>query len=406
ILEGSVRSHGRKVRITSQLIHAADDFHLWTETYDRELSDVFQVQDEISAKISNRLKASFQHTTPPPVKPAADDRPRQPEVFEHYHKGRYAWKQMMPGYIDESIFYFKKATETDKNFFPAWPALARAYAYKGYYNLMLPAEAAALCAACVREAERLDARHIRTHAASALYHFLYTHHWDELERHLHFAGDYAEKDNFILYNAVLQTAGMYNIATGHFAAGIQQLRKATMMDPLNLSIQTELARGYSWSGEHRKALDLVEQMIHNRPDYLPAHESRGWILFAMGQQRQAIDAFEYYRHHSLLPIAGLTGLAYAYSRTSQTAKAEEVRDLIVSVAQDIPSYLPHYDMALAHLGAQQYSSMFECLNAAANAGMPALIWIGANPLWDEIRRFKEYKALAERIYGTQLRPAL
>ncbi len=142
ILEGSVRRHGKKVRITAQLINAADDFHLWSETYTRELSDVFQLQDEIAAMIANKLKASFQQSYEKRFSIPNEEPNTQSDVYEFYHKGRYEWKQMNHGYIDKAIHYFKKSTEADRDFFLAWPALAKAYAYKGYLNQITPKDRA------------------------------------------------------------------------------------------------------------------------------------------------------------------------------------------------------------------------------------------------------------------------
>ncbi len=403
VLEGSVRRHGKKVRITAQLINAADDFHLWSETYNREVSDVFQLQDEIALMIATKLKAGFQQSPARALPVAREEQSSQAEVYEHYHRGRYYWKQMQPGYIDQAIHYFRKALETDMDFYQAWPALARAYAFKGYHNMALPSDAARQCLEAVEEAHRLSPDHSRTHSSWALYHLFFSWDWEAVARHLRQAGTHKEQDNFILFNSVLQAGGIYHISAGYFETALGQLRKALKMDPLNLAIQMEMTRAFHFSGDFRKALETSDQIIKMRPDFLPVYEARGWILFSMGRQREGIESFEHFRSHSTLPIAGLAGLAYSYARTLQTKQAEEIKDMMVSVAQDLPSYSPHYDLALAHLGAQEYQEMFAQLQLALEARIPILIYIDVNPVWNEIKRFNEYRLLKEDIFGQNQR---
>ncbi len=175
---------------------------------------------------------------------------------------------------------------------------------------------------------------------------------------------------------------------------------------MNLTIQIDLSRAYLVTGELGDALDQVSHMIDIRPDFLQALELKGWILYSLGKKREAIDSFKLYRKQSSSPIAGLAGLSYVYARTMQTKLAEEVKELMRSVAHDMPSYLPHYSLALAHLGAQEYSAMFEQLKLATKTRIPVMIFLDSNPIWDEIKRFNAYRALTDSIYTNVYSPPL
>ncbi|HZV69405.1 MAG TPA: adenylate/guanylate cyclase domain-containing protein [Saprospiraceae bacterium] len=401
VLEGSIRRHGKKVRITAQLINAADDFHLWSEIYTREVTDVFQLEDEISSMISNKLKASYQEFPEQQIMIPDQEPNAQSEVYEYYHKGRYEWKQMQAGYIDRAIQCFKKAIVADPDFYLTWPALGKAYAYKGYFNQELPEEAARHCLEAICEAQRIEPAHSRTQTVCALYHLFFTWDWRAVKIHLDSTGKNQDQDNFILYNSVLHATGIFRIAKNNLDDAVVTLRKAQKLDPLNLAIQMELARAYLYNRDYQKALDTVNLIIHTRPDFLPAYESKGWIQFTSGQQREGIESFEYYRNHTALPLAGLAGLSYAYARTSQARQAVELKELLISVAQDMPSHLIYLDLAIAHLGAQEYPAMFEQLQKALDAKMPKLIFLETDPIWDEIRRFKEYRDIADQIFKTE-----
>lgn len=398
VVEGSVRRHGKKVRITAQLISAADDFHLWSETYTREVSDVFQLQDEIASMIANKLKAGFQQSYEKRIVIPREEPDQMSDGIEFYHKGRYEWKHKNPGYIERTIQYFKKSIEADKEFYPVWPALAKAYAYKGYYNLMPPDEAARLCLECIRESERLDRQNIRTQNALALYHTFFTWDWKAALSHLELAGKAQEQENFILNNSVLHTSGIYLMANNQLEKAVHVLQKGARLDPMNVAIQMELAKAFLFHQEHKKSLNVVNALIQSRPDALQAIELKAWILFTMGKQREGIEAFESFRNLSSFPVCGLAGLSYAYARTLRMKEAAEKKEMLAAVSHDLPSHLIHLDMAIAHLGAQEYEEMFEQLFFAARAKMPGLIFIESNPVWDEIRRFNDYRELKGLIF--------
>lgn len=399
VLEGSVRRHGNKVRINAQLIHAADDFHLWSETYHREAADVFQVQDEIAISISNKLKAGFDRSLAPVVKTGDETPTVQSQVLEHYHKGRYAWKQMDSGYLDKAIQCFRKAVELDPSFFLAWTELAKAWAYKGYHNLAPVEEASRQCREAMDKAVALAPDHPQTLTVRALYAMFFAWDWATARSQLELATRQQDPDNFVLYNSVLQAAGIYLMTGNHFEEATAMLRKASRTDPLNIGIKFELARVFLFSRNFRKAEETIDQILRQRQDFLPAHNLRGWILFSMGRQREGIEAFEHVHKQASLPVYGLAGLAYAYARTSRMKLAEEKKELLLAVSQDLPSYAIHYDMALAHLGAQEYPAMFDRLNQAVSGRMPLVTCLECNPIWDEIKRFSEYQALSRKVFG-------
>jgi len=404
VLEGSVRKHGNKIRITAQLVNAADDFHLWSETYHREVSDVFQVQDEIAAMISNKLKASFIQNASFSKQESETQIPE--DAAGHFRKGLYYWKQMQPGYIDQAMNEYKKALEMDSNFFPAWTSLALAYAFKAFNNQMLSSTAAQCCKDCLEEAIRLNPDHSRTHTAWGLYHMFFSRDWSKAAHHIRQAMMHQDSDQFFFQASILHVVGIYQVSNRNFNEAIALYKKALKMDPLNLEVQLELARAYLYQRDFGKAIETVTAVLRTKPDMTQAHEALGWIRFHMGHQREGIESFELARSYAALTITGMAGLAYAYARTSQATLAEQTRQLLISYYQDLPMYSPHYSLALAHLGTLEYRVMFEHLEKAVEAGMPILIYLDTNPIWDEIKRFNQYQDIRMKIFGADQRPPL
>ncbi|HJW31253.1 MAG TPA: hypothetical protein VJ508_18625, partial [Saprospiraceae bacterium] len=275
-----------------------------------------------------------------------------------------------------------------------------------FYNQMLPVDAAQCSMDSLEEATRINPDHSRTHTGWALYHMFFSWNWSAASHHLKLALAHQDSDQFFYHSTLLRAGGMYLVSTCHFDEAIAMYKKALKMEPMNIAIQLELARAYAYKRDYLVALETVESMIRSRPDFLPAFEAKGWILFSMGRQREGIEAFEYARHNATLPITALAGLAYAYARTSQSALAESTRLLLQSLYQDLPNHVSHLDLALAHLGALEYESMFDQLQKAAACKMPMLIFLEANPIWDEIKRFNAYRELKKTIFGEDQRPPL
>jgi adenylate cyclase len=404
VLEGSVRKHGNKVRITAQLVNAADDFQLWSETYHREITDLFQIQDEIAAMISNKLKASFIENAF--LQKEEDDRPPQEDAAAMFRQGMYHWKKMQPGFIDLSMDAYRRALELDMNFFPAWPSLATAYAFKAFNNQMPSVTAAKCCKDSLDEACRLNPDHSRTHAAHGLYHLFFTWDWKEAAHHIRLALQHQDSDQFFYQASIQHIAGIYHMASRRFEEAIAVFKKGLKMDPLNVPIQLELARAFLYKMDYSGSTNAVNQVLRTMPESTVVQEALGWIYFNMGQQRKGIEAFEKARTNTALTITGMAGLAYAYARTSQTEEALKTKELLISFYQDLPDFSPHYSLALAHLGALEYKDMFRQLTLAAEAKMPILIYLEANPIWDEIKRFPEYGILQQKIFGAGQRPPL
>src|SRR5205085_4266997 len=139
VLEGSVRKAGKRMRITAQLINTNDGYHIWSEVYDSEVEDIFEVQDEISTKIVSRLRQNFsaEEKAAPIIKPPTESI----EAYNLYLKGRYHWNKSSPEVIAKAIKAFGEAIVADPNFAQPYCALSFCYSFMGSSGLMKPAEA-------------------------------------------------------------------------------------------------------------------------------------------------------------------------------------------------------------------------------------------------------------------------
>ena len=209
VLEGTVRRAGKKIRINVQLISAVDGYQIWSEAYDSELEDIFQVQDEIACKIVNRLKVNFavNEKTEPVIKPSTENI----EAYNLYLKGRYYWNKSNPEDILRAIKTFEEAIQLDPNFALPYCALSYCYSFMGSSGLMPPAEAYPKAKDCTLKAIELDPNHAESHLSLATIKFYHNWDFEGAEASLKKAADLGL--NSSLFN---QVQGWFLIAIGNF----------------------------------------------------------------------------------------------------------------------------------------------------------------------------------------------
>ena len=165
ILEGSVRKAGKRLRITAQLINVSDGFHLWSERYDRDMEDVFAVQDDIARTVVEKLKVKLLGAADAPlVKRPTDDL----EAYNLYLQGRYYWSRRYKGFFDKAVKCFEQAIAQDPSCAPAHAGLADGYTVLALYGFMSPAAARARALAAAQKAIDLDDNLDEAHRAMGL----------------------------------------------------------------------------------------------------------------------------------------------------------------------------------------------------------------------------------------------
>lgn len=160
VLSGSVRKAGKRIRTSVQLVNTADGYHIWSEVYDTDMEDIFQVQDEISLKILNRLKENFAIRNKEAIVKAPTE---NLDAYNEYLKGRFHWNKSKPEDTLIAISHFEKAIEIDPNFALPYCALSYCYSFMGSAGLMLPNEAFPKTKDYTLKAIELDPNHPESH---------------------------------------------------------------------------------------------------------------------------------------------------------------------------------------------------------------------------------------------------
>lgn len=394
ILEGSVRKVGKRVRITAQLINTTDGYHIWSETYDSDLEDIFQVQDEISLKILNRLKENFGLSAA--VNPVTKAPTENLEAYNLYLKGRYHWNKSNPEDIRRAIKAYEDAILADPQFALPYCALSYCYSFLGSAGLLPPTEAYPKAKDYTLRAIELDPNHAESHLSLATIKFYHNWDFDGAEQSLKKALDLSLNSSHIN-----QVHGWFLIARGQFNEAIEKMEQAVSLDPLSLPLMGNLADAYSFARRFEEALEQYDKVIELDPTFRRAFEGRGMIYLAMGDYENAIANFEQY--HKLIghPLKGVSSLGHAYAASGNKEKALECLAKLKQRQEMEPNVVLHMDYAFLYSGLKDFDKAFYYLNKTYEERMGiaclGMIFCIRYPLLNDLHTDSRFRELTEKM---------
>jgi len=304
VLEGSIRKVGNRLRITAQLINVEDGFHLWSERYDREMADIFAIQDEITSAIVESLKVTLRVGEKTALRKRLTD---DPEAYSLYLKGLYFYARPSPESYAKALNYFRAAIDKDPNFALAYAGLANVFGGLGIMNMAPPAEMWPKAKAALEKALFLDEDLAEAYAVAAMMAFWYDWNWDEAGRSL---------DKVLSLNPGNAMShgvrGWYCINRRRFDEAILEIKKALELDPL-------MPLFYAWSvgihvaaGKPDEALQEFARALEIDPNNGLAYFHAGMAYIRKGLLDEALDTFEKGKTLVVFPgwIEGNLGLIY------------------------------------------------------------------------------------------------
>jgi TolB-like protein/tetratricopeptide (TPR) repeat protein len=281
VLEGSVRKSGNQMRITVQLVRADSGYHLWSQTYDRKVDDVFRVQDEIAAAVVKALKVSLLEASPPQAAPTSST-----EAYLTYLKGSAHFRRSTPMDYEESVVLLKQALKLDPNYAPAWGLLARALraqvidGHATYADLSKPIRAAA------SRAVDLDPNLSDAYVALAS-SYLIDWQWDEVDIALKKALELQPGNPLALkYASFLATS------RGQTDLALRFAEDALARDPLDYSLGANLVSANEDAGRYEEAEARFRLDLALNPTQPYVHSSISWFKFMQGNPAAALDEIE------------------------------------------------------------------------------------------------------------------
>ncbi len=391
ILEGSVRRAGNRVRVVAQLVDAATDKHLWAERYDRELTDIFEIQSEIAEQIATALQA----TMSPDEKVKLQKKPTDNmEAYNLYLQGRFYWNKFTVPGVEQAIKLFEQAAALDENYALAYTGLADSYVLMSVtLGKLPPTKGLPKAKAAAQKAIELDETLADAHATLGVVYMWYDFDWNaaeqELERAVELDPD-GEKP-LLMRNFYLAALGRYDEAIEHAKRGIE-------LFPVSMLVRSNLGLQYYWARRFDEAREQFQKTHEMDPNFPPAHYLLGWSFLHLGLYDDAIREAEHaieMMGHTPQRRASLATILAAAGRTKEAE--ETLADLETIAADDAGEYVSSADIAMLHAALGNLDQAIDWLDKAVDQKAGWLGYLNADPVWDPVRSHPRFADILQRV---------
>ena len=388
VLEGSVRKSGNRLRVSAQLINVKDGYQLWSQSYDRDLADVFAVQEDVARSIVGALRVRLApaRDSALAVRPTDDLR-----AYDLYLKGLFAWNQRNASALPEAVRYLEQAVARDSSFARAWAALAQAYL------LVVPfsgtgssADAWQKAQAAARKALALDSTSAEAYTSLGYGNFVYAWDWPAAEEN--FQRAIAADPNYATGH---HWYGDFLAGRGRLAECLAEMSRAHQLDPLSRQIGIEWGWASYLLHQNDEAAAHIRQTLELDPNYAQAHLRLGLVQI---QQRRYPEAIASLKRATVLgafyPHAA-AGLAIAYAASGNRGEAMRIVDDLKR--RSAGELVPPVFIAAAYGGLGDATQGIEWLNRGIDQKD---IYIPENffePLLDPLRSDPRFDQLTRRM---------
>ena len=353
-LEGSVRRHANRVRISVQLIEARNQTHLWAQSYEYPLGDILVLQSLLAHEIAGQIGLQLGAEAPAIAVPAARV---GKDAYEAYLKGRYFWNKRTEQAILQSFDCFREAITLEPSFAAAHVGLADAYIFYGLHGFCLPAETYPKAEDAARKALALDDSIADAHISLAVIQALYYWNWPAAKplftRAIELNPSHSAARFF--YAGVLSEIG-------HFEEAIRQIEIARALDPLSVITQAFVGYICYRNREYRRAADEVQRSLALDPHFAVSYWYLGLIRQAQGDLEGAIDALKDGVTLSFERPLYLAALGNACGRADRKDEALNVLEKLTKLSS--VRYISPFDVALVHMGLGNKDVALEWLERA------------------------------------------
>ena len=282
VLEGSVRRSGGRVRITAQLINAADGYHLWSNTYDRETGDVFAVQEDISRAIVAALESRLVSAVPAnPIRHTTTN----VQAYELYLKGRFFWNARTPEGLQRAVGYFEQAIESDPAYPLPYAGLADVYHLLALYGIVRSADAYPKARSAATRALAIDDTLAEGHASLACVAFVFDWDWTTAEHEFRRALELDPR-----YIPALHWYAWFLIAMNRRDEAVEIITHAVAAEPLSLIVLARAAHIYYYAGRPREGLRYCQRALEVDPNFAVTYEVLALIYSRLGRWEEAVEA--------------------------------------------------------------------------------------------------------------------
>jgi TolB-like protein/DNA-binding winged helix-turn-helix (wHTH) protein/Tfp pilus assembly protein PilF len=386
VVEGSAMGSAGKVRITTQLVQANPERHLWSESYERDVRDVIALQREVTQAIVREIRVSL--TTPEQVH-LSQAAPVSPEAYEACLKGYFFLRKLAPDGIRRSFGFFQQAISTDPGYAPAYVGLAHAYIISGDRNVLPPKEAYAKASPLAMKALALDSSLSDAHTILA---FVREASWDwegaeqEYRRAIDLDPGNARAHHWY---------GIFLYEMGRMEAALAENERARQLDPTSRGINSAMTVKLVAAGRYEEALEQAKASVEMDDNSAPAHFALGLAYTKKGMAEEATSELK----RAVALSQGYSGyagvLAYSYAVFGRTAEACRVAQHMKQVAAR--TYVSPSDLAVACAACGRNEEAFRWLETAYREHDSSLVGMRTDFILEKLRPDPRFQDLLRRM---------
>jgi len=386
VVEGSVRRSGRRLRVTAQLVNVRDGFQLWSETFERELEDVFAIQDEIARAISAALEIRLLGRGPARPRHPTDDL----EAYSLYLKGRHHWNQRTEEALWTGLDFFRQALDRNAEYALAHAGVADSHLILAFYCALPPNEAFPAAKVAALRALELDPGLAEARAALAYVAMYHDWNWDEAERGFQEA---------IRLNPGYATAhqwyGNFLATQGRFEESLAGFGRAISLDPLSPLRLAARGWGFYFARRYAESLDHGQRALALDPNFVVAHTWLGLALEQQGAMREAIAAFE-----EAVRLSGRSSYALAMLGHARAGRGdhEAARAILAELEERRRTrFVSAYDLAAISVALGEPERALEWLDLGFAERTHWMALLGVEPRFDPLRGVPRFRQLLVRL---------
>jgi len=386
ILEGSVRRSGARVRVTAQLVSTRDGAHLWSDRYDRELTDLLVLEDDVAGAVAERLRGGLRAGSGEPRRAAVDR-----EAYAAFLEGRHHFAKGTPDALRKAAECYALAIERDPGFAAAYDSAAELHWFLGFFGNVPPRDAFSASTWYALRAIELDDTSAETHALLGMLRKELDYDWPEVDREGRRAVELNRESPLVkLRNAI---SGL--LPHGRVVEAMAELEDVVRVDPLSVPARWWLAVMTYLAGRLDRMEEEARRMMALDPHHFLGHWTLAMQRDAVGRHAEAVTALE--RAHELSGGSPFT-LGFLALVKGHAGRSDETRALLACAAQAAESgYVPPSTFAFSHIGLGDWDAAFEWLQKGVDGRDPLIMPIKTYPFLGPMRGDPRYRALLGRM---------
>jgi TolB-like protein len=379
ILEGSLRRSDHRIRVTAQLINVADGYHVWSERFDRDLKDLFELQDELAGAIVDALEVRIAGR-----RPSRQDG-RNPEALELYLEGRYhANRRTRAGFL-RAVECFTQAIAQDDRMARAWAGLAGCHGFLGQLAGIPVAESMPKAKAAAIRALEIDSSLADAHCAIGFVEAVFDYEWSSAEGHfrraLECSPDHADSHVW-LGGHVLAPVGRLEEAAYH-------ARRSCELDPLSPPALSGLCGAHLMLRQPGEAIAACHKALEVDPGYPVSLRFLGEAYLLENRIEEATKTFSKID----APVIAAGFLGYCHARCGREGEARR----ILAELEAIDGFSLSLQIATIHLGLEEFDSAISRIHQACRERSLGVGWLNVEPIWDPLRPHPRFASLLREL---------